>query len=40
MDDPRARWVQVFARLKPGWTVKSAEAPLQGLFTADPARTR
>jgi predicted permease len=32
MDDPRTRWVQVFARLKPGWTVKSAEAPLQGLF--------
>jgi predicted permease len=32
MDDPRARWVQVFARLKPGWTVKSAAAPLQGLF--------
>src|SRR5580765_5643350 len=33
MDDPRVRWVQVFARLKPGWTVKSAEGPLQGLFT-------
>lgn len=33
MDDPRVRWVQVFARLKPGWTVKSAEAPLQTLFT-------
>ena len=33
MDDPRTRWVQVFARLKPGWTVKSAEAPLQTLFT-------
>jgi predicted permease len=32
MDDPRARWVQVFARLKPGRTVKSAEAPLQTLF--------
>jgi len=32
MDDPRTRWVQVFARLKPGWTVHSAEAPLQGLF--------
>ena len=32
MDDPRTRWVQVFARLKPGWTVKSAEAPLQTLF--------
>ena len=33
MDNRRARWVQVFARLKPGWTVESAAAPLQGLFT-------
>lgn len=33
MDDPRTRWVQVFARLKPGQTVASAQAPLQGLFT-------
>src|SRR5471030_1937075 len=33
MDDPRTRWVQVFARLKPGWTVHAAEAPLQTLFT-------
>ncbi len=32
-DDRRARWVQVFARLKPGYTVESAAAPLQGLFT-------
>jgi predicted permease len=32
MDDPRVRWVQVFARLKPGWTIESAQAPLQGLF--------
>ena len=32
-DDRRARWVQVFARLKPGYTVASATAPLQGLFT-------
>ncbi len=32
MDDPRVRWVQVFARLKPGQTVESAQAPLQGLF--------
>jgi predicted permease len=31
-DDRRARWVQVFARLKPGYTVESAQAPLQGLF--------
>ena len=28
----RARWVQVFARLKPGYTTESARAPLQGLF--------
>ena len=33
MDDRRARWVQVFGRLKPGYDVKSAQAPLQGLFT-------
>jgi predicted permease len=33
MDDPRTRWVQVFARLKPGHTIESARAPLQGLFT-------
>ena len=33
MDDRRARWVQVFARLKPGYTVESAQPPLQGLFT-------
>ena len=32
-DDRRARWVQVFGRLKPGYTVESAQAPLQGLFT-------
>src|SRR5262249_37822471 len=30
--DRRSRWVQVFARLKPGYTVESARAPLQGLF--------
>jgi predicted permease len=30
--DRRVRWVQVFARLKPGYTVASAAAPLQGLF--------
>ena len=29
----RARWVQVFGRLKPGYTAESAAAPLQGLFT-------
>jgi len=32
MDDRRTRWVQVFARLKPGYTVESAQAPMQGLF--------
>src|ERR1051326_7656746 len=32
-DDRRARWVQVFARLKPGWTVRTAQGPLQGLYT-------
>ena len=32
-DSRRARWVQVFARLKPGYTVETAAAPLQGLFT-------
>jgi predicted permease len=33
MDDRRTRWVQVFARLKPGFTRESAQAPLQLLFT-------
>src|SRR6185503_5070519 len=33
MDDRRGRWVQVFGRLKPGYTVESAQAPVQGLFT-------
>jgi predicted permease len=33
MDDRRAKWVQVFARLKPGYTVASAAAPIQGLYT-------
>src|SRR5499433_4586647 len=32
-DDRRARWVQVFARLKPGFTVETAGAPVQLLFT-------
>src|SRR5713101_8807667 len=31
MDDRRTRWVHVFARLKPGYTVESAQGPLQGL---------
>src|SRR5512134_2937121 len=33
ISDRRARWVQVFGRLKPGFTAESAQAPLQGLFT-------
>jgi predicted permease len=33
MDDRRAKWVQVFARLKPGYTVESASGPVQGLYT-------
>ncbi|MEO7135739.1 MAG: ABC transporter permease, partial [Vicinamibacterales bacterium] len=33
LSDERTRWVQVFARLKPGYTVASAQGPLQGLFT-------
>jgi putative ABC transport system permease protein len=32
MEDRRARWVQIFARLKPGYTVESAAPLLQGLF--------
>lgn len=33
MDDRRTRWVQVFGRLKPGYSASTSEAPLQGLFT-------
>ena len=33
IEDRRARWVQVFGRLKPGYTVESAKGPMQGLFT-------
>jgi predicted permease len=32
MEDRRTRWVQVFARLKPSYTVESAQGPMQGLF--------
>jgi predicted permease len=32
MDDRRTRWVQVFGRLKPGFTAETAKAPLQVLF--------
>jgi predicted permease len=31
--DRRARWVQIFARLKPGYTMESAAPSVQGLFT-------
>lgn len=33
MSDERTRWVQVFARLKPGYTIEKAQPILQGLFT-------
>ena len=33
IDDERTRWVQVFARLKPGYTIETAQGPVQGLFT-------
>ena len=33
VQDRRTRWVQVFGRLKPGYTVKTAQAPMQTLFT-------
>src|SRR5215203_1890427 len=33
VDNRRGRWVQVFGRLKPGYTVESAAPQLQGLFT-------
>ena len=36
MGNRRARWVQVFARLKPGYTVESAQAPVQAPVHADP----
>ncbi|MGE0816236.1 MAG: ABC transporter permease [Vicinamibacterales bacterium] len=32
MDDERTRWVQVFARLKPGYSAVTAAGPMQGLF--------
>jgi predicted permease len=31
--DRRTRWVQMFGRLKPGYTIESAKPILQGLFT-------
>lgn len=32
LDDRRTRWVQVFGRLRPGYTITSAQASLQVLF--------
>ena len=32
VEDRRTRWVQVFGRLKPGYTAETARAPLQVLF--------
>ena len=40
MDNRRARWVQVFARLKPGYTVESARGAAAGSLHADPRPTR
>jgi predicted permease len=31
-DDRRSRWVQIFARLNPGYTAESAQPPMQVLF--------
>ena len=33
VSERRAKWVQVFARLKPGYTVETAQPALQGLYT-------
>jgi predicted permease len=33
VQDRRTRWVQVFGRLKPGYSVQTAQAPMQTLFT-------
>ncbi len=33
MDDRRTRWVQVFARLKPGYTAESAQVPLKVMYS-------
>ena len=32
VDDRRSRWVQVFARLKPGYTAESVAGTMQGMF--------
>ena len=36
MDDRRARWVQVFGRLKPGYTVEVRAGAAAGTVHADP----
>jgi predicted permease len=33
VDNRRSRWVQIFARLKPGYTAQSAQSALQVLYT-------
>ncbi len=33
MDDRRTRWVQIFARLKPGYTAESALAPVRVMYS-------
>ena len=40
MDDPRARWVQVFARLKPGWTREVGRGAAADAVHADSRATR
>ena len=40
MDDPRTRWVQVFARLKPGYTVRIGARAAAGALHADSRSTR
>ena len=32
IENRRSRWVQVFGRLKPGYTIESAQGPVQGLY--------
>jgi hypothetical protein len=36
--DRRSQWVQIFGRMKPGYTVESARASLQRLPIAEPLR--
>src|SRR5579885_3380379 len=32
LSNPRSQWIQIFARMKPGYTLASAQASLQPLF--------